>query len=375
MSAILSKNRRGVTLVELLIVISILLGLLALAVPAMRPAMESKQIRDAARAVNVYFSTARSRAIETGRPCGVLLERDPNLPQACITLRQVEVPLPYSGDTTTTYVTVQLDGSISGGFANVILTRSSGSFSPDVLRIGDRVQINYQGPWYEITDAKSFDSLTKYVHASPAIAPNGDGFPIKARANIGAGGSVPWTSSPSQPLPITVLRQPVSSSTPALQLPARTAIDLVLSGPEILGVDGFHTWTTSALSSDADLRPVLVMFSSTGAMRSFTCLDREPKLPPPGYYLRYEEIAATSPVYLLVGRRDRVSLTVPADPNATPFPPTFSWPAEDGMANDKDLNNLFVSISPQTGLITTSEIALGVDARKHAREHSRMGGQ
>lgn len=353
MSAILSKkNRRGVTLVELLIVISILLGLLALAVPAMRPAMESKQIRDAARAVNVYFSTARSRAIETGRPCGVLLERDPNLPQACITLRQVEVPPPYSGDTTDTYVTVQLDGAVSGGWANVIIARASGSFAPDVLRIGDQVQFNYQGPWYQIMDAASYDSTTKYIHASPAVAPNGDGFPLKARTYIGAGGAVPWTSTASRPLPTTILRQPVTSSTPPLQLPGRAIVDLFYSGKE-------DTTVTTFGRGDLNTR---IVFSPNGSVDWISYDSSNP------------QERATSSLYLLVGRRDRALL----DASGTYVPQS-----QDGIDNLGDMNNLWVAISPQTGLITTSEVANAsgapaaqqlAKARQIAREKHRMGG-
>ena len=98
MTRAVAARRRAMTLVELLVVVAIMLMLAAVAIPAMRPSMEGRKTREAARAINVYLSSARNRAIESGRPVGVQIERDiaSNLSLAGVTLYQVEVPLPYS---------------------------------------------------------------------------------------------------------------------------------------------------------------------------------------------------------------------------------------------------------------------------------------
>ena len=70
-SLIPNPSSRGFTLIEMLIVITIMLILVGAAATAMRPATEGRRIREAARAINVYLSSARNRAMETGRPCGV----------------------------------------------------------------------------------------------------------------------------------------------------------------------------------------------------------------------------------------------------------------------------------------------------------------
>ena len=57
------RARGGVTLLELLIVITVLMMLVGVALPTMRPALEGRQIREAARSVNIYFSSARSDAM------------------------------------------------------------------------------------------------------------------------------------------------------------------------------------------------------------------------------------------------------------------------------------------------------------------------
>ena len=65
----------------------------------MTPA-EERRVREAARAVNVYISSARNRAIEIGRPCGVIFRRanGTNFPTASTVLDQCEVPPTYAGD-------------------------------------------------------------------------------------------------------------------------------------------------------------------------------------------------------------------------------------------------------------------------------------
>ncbi|MGQ9915585.1 MAG: prepilin-type N-terminal cleavage/methylation domain-containing protein, partial [Thermogutta sp.] len=48
-----ASRRRGVTLIELLVVITILLLLLAVMIPRLRPMMEQRRMREAARTVSV----------------------------------------------------------------------------------------------------------------------------------------------------------------------------------------------------------------------------------------------------------------------------------------------------------------------------------
>ena len=66
---------RGLTLVELLVVISIMVLLTAAVLRMMRFDTDGRRVREAARALNVYLGSARSHAIETGRPCGVMFRR------------------------------------------------------------------------------------------------------------------------------------------------------------------------------------------------------------------------------------------------------------------------------------------------------------
>ncbi len=120
-----NKNHRGgVTLVELLVVVTILMMLAAFAIPAMRPLTEGRRIREATRAIDVFITRAKIRAVEIQRPVGVEFQRmteidygDPTDPtddtvvfdqyDACNVLRVVEVPSPYAGNFTNSRVLAQ----------------------------------------------------------------------------------------------------------------------------------------------------------------------------------------------------------------------------------------------------------------------------
>jgi len=98
--------RRGVTLIELLIVILIMLLITAIVIPATAPALNGRRIREAARMLDVYINGARSRALQTGRSYGVMIERTPVLNAGTgfatssmgIAVAYAEVPPQYSGD-------------------------------------------------------------------------------------------------------------------------------------------------------------------------------------------------------------------------------------------------------------------------------------
>ena len=96
----------GMTLVELLVVLVIILLVAAATIPRLQPEMDRSRIREAARSIQLYLSSARNQAIATGRPCGVMIERLPAQNGCSMSLTQVESPVPYGGDTITSLATV-----------------------------------------------------------------------------------------------------------------------------------------------------------------------------------------------------------------------------------------------------------------------------
>lgn len=315
------------TLVELLVVISIMLLLVAIAIPVMRPAMESRQIREAARSVNVFFSTARSAAVEAGRPIGVEIARDANLTLAGTTLYQIEVPPPYTGDFSNS--TLIAAPTVNPGESQITFQLAEDPVTDGLVQKGDVLKLNYKGHTWTIT-AISGNTWT-FTSATAANPPNTNGSSV----------------------PFQILRQPTRSSAQPLRLPNSVVIDLQSSG------------TTSTLFSDTNnsVVPVRIMFGPNGGVYRLSAHT----ILPAGSLVRVVE-----PIYLTVGKRERVCIW----DGVTPWSP----PAEDGKTNLEDLENLWVTINPQTGFVSSAEMAPTTPgnvaaARAIAREMHSMGGR
>lgn len=335
--------RRGVTLVELLIVISVLVVLAAVAVPTMQPALESRRIRETARALNVYLSAARNRAMETGRPCGVMLQRFTGDPACCMLLEQAEEPPAYGGDTITARAQVRLQGISPRGIATVGATLGPTDFNTALVTVGDRVRFNRQGPLYTVVG----------MNAGAAGGPR-----MTLAADVGPGGLVPWTGNFSRPVPYEVFRAPKKAPASPMQVPAGAAIDLACSG---MGVAG--QWASPPDPNDT--RPVVIMFSPSGEVERVYCQHPEPGTGNP----IYGPARPVFPIFLLVGKREKVG-----------------EPQDSQLSNWRDLTNLWVTINPRTGLVVTAENTPVDDpavewktgillAQRLAREAQSMGGR
>ena len=226
-----NRVRHGLTLIELLVVVSILLIVTVIAVPALKPALENRKIREAARALNVYLGSARNHAIELGRPVGVLFNRDSTQGNPCLTLQQVEIPAPYAGDTTNSAAVVYVsDRSPSpNGTTYTVQIAFNPPVNADLFDGGDYIQFGYQGLLYTIADdpAPTASSATATITLPPNYA-------------------IPWpTTAPGIPVPFQITIQPDDDTLPApsaaspLQLPVGTVIDLQASGWQTPGT-GFN---------------------------------------------------------------------------------------------------------------------------------------
>jgi len=274
-----SAIRNALTLTELLVVVVIVLMLTVATVRIMRPAVEKARIREAARGVSTFLSAARSRAIETGRPVGVVLQRlSSNEPSAAtdadfavMTLRVAEVPPPYAGDALNSTVTMRTTSQPSSNNGYVQCEATVSGWNPELVSRGDLMQVNNQGRWYTIMNEPQ------------------QGNPLTLQAYVGTG-QVPWpeTGSSSQ-LPFTIMRRPVSSAAADYQLPGNMAIDLAYSGV------GLSTWQGN-VSED-----VAIIFAPDGRVE--------------GLYLDGAAGRPQGDIYLFVGKRELVA-TAPqiADP-------------------------------------------------------------
>lgn len=347
-----SRDRTGMTLVELLVVISILMLLVMVAMPAFSPTKESRQLREAARSVDLFLGASRNQALATGRPCGVLLERLAARPEACTTLYPVEEPPPYAGESVTSKVFVT-HYKVASTVFTARITANVGTILPGMVRLSDRIQFNQQGPLYTITAGST--------QSDGSIIP-----PFEAQLGRTEGELYPWynallLASAQRPTEASfrIYRQPMRTSGDPLELPAGTAIDLFLSRIEgQAGETGYFRLTTTyrrTSAGPADDAPVIIMFSPNGGVDMvYHALYRDASRRP---ILFGEPI--TSTVTLLVGQRGRI---LGLDANGTPL-----RPVDDLLNNGTDstgkwfgLPNYYVTISPRTGLTAAKELAAGV---------------
>jgi prepilin-type N-terminal cleavage/methylation domain-containing protein len=305
--------RRGFTLVEMLIVIGIMLMLVTAAMTIMPAASEGRRTREAARSVNVYLSTARNRAMETGRPCGVTFRFFGGNPCA-LNADQCEVPPDYEGQTAQSMARVSTTATPMT--VNLVCGTNSEVVPASMVRPGDLIQFNHQGVVYSVsgtTDAKGY--LTGGTFSIAAYDPD----------------PPPSLPSYTRLVPFRIFRAPIKSAAEALQLPTSTVVDLDFSG------------MSNQLGSRS--QDLTVMFSSTGAVDSV--------------YYGSTPSPVTDPIYILIGKRPRVATFTPVGQ----VPPTTKL--ETQFTNLEDLTNLWVTINTQTGLINTEPVANGATTAAH----------
>src|SRR5688572_12398353 len=66
---------RGITLVELLVVVMIMVLLMSVAIPLLKQPLADRKLREAARQVTAFLQTAQAQAAERGRPVAVMFLR------------------------------------------------------------------------------------------------------------------------------------------------------------------------------------------------------------------------------------------------------------------------------------------------------------
>jgi prepilin-type N-terminal cleavage/methylation domain-containing protein len=386
------RDRQGLTLIELLVTVMILLMITAIAIPIVAPSGDERRTRESSRLVTSYLQGARTRAIQTGRPFGVMIEAVQGIPETAVQLSYAEVQAPWAGDFADTRAhiiaqTLTGDTFIRGGIG--FFVDSTGAVQGNsgwigLLRPGDIVKLGYQGAYYAIQPGEPFkdgngngswDSGEEYVDLNL----NGSYQSAFDCTDTSTGyiKSLPWTLAPlTAPLtyttwidlnsngtyqvgegngvPFQIYRQPVKTAGAPLTLPEGMVVDLSGSGwgTTIFGPepfvdannnktrDGGETFTDVNGSGSWDVGsrgPFIILFSPGGGLASVTL-----RQPPPSGFVNgapgsLVTNTPTGTLHLLLGKVENT-------------------PATPGLENWRDLSSIWVSIHPQTGLVTGTEV-------------------
>ena len=323
-----NHRRRGVTLMELLIVISILSIMAAVALPMMQSGKEARRIREAARGMNLQCSRARTEALSSGRPCGIMLRRVVGKPECAMVVEQVKTPPPYAGDTNDARIVLTRTGAYAWRVR--FQPEGAGSLwsaqqqSVHIIQSGDLLQLNFQGQRYRIGIPDRNNRLN-------IMLTDHDGQTVRLPPNVLAAG-----------LPFKVFRQPIKSLAKPWELPNTTVIDFMSSGmPRLASSAGELAFAPI----DNDQTPVIIMFSPSGSVDEM--------------YLHGQRMPVADPIFLLIGKGHKL-------------------PPDDEGANWQDLENLWITVNPKTGMISTNEVVPGTSvaqSRELAREKQGMGGR
>ena len=328
------RSRRGVTLVELLVVITIL-GLLAVTVlPNIGGTIDSRRSREASRGLSMFISRAQSRALGAKDPKGFQIQPLAGDAGVAIDFYVADVPNAYAGELTSS--TVSLIPGNSFITKNVVFSdagtntrvRRDGGFCYN----GDSIQFAGIGPYF------------KFVPGVPGgIAP--------AVTMWTANNQNPFnTSLPNAGInfPFRIRRQPKPSSTGVYQMSTRAAVDLRWSS---LGGTLFSDFVTL---NDTQPDPITILFDMAGRPSQLVHSNGQRR-------------TISEPIFLLLGLTELCG----NDPVSVTDTETTAEPDQRNGANWQYFDAVWLYIDHQSGLVRTAPSA----AKRGNRTNSVLDSQ
>ncbi len=383
------KPRHAFTLVELLIVMAIIILIAAVTLPSLKGLLADQKVSQAARLVQGYAQAAKARAVATGRPVALIIDRlrydagggataNDSLVanNTCTRLSTGDVFPPYQGDwagaTGELYdlPASSSDPNANDGFADAIRIAAAQAASlfdlstnpptssgmvraGDLLELGPRRQrfVLNADPVFDMTNSQVILSFTNPPWAAGTGPGNVTNKPMvepvwsvpRGDPGIGSGPSVAFR----------VYRTPSKSLAQGISLPRGTCIDLHFSGMGQTGrdfsSDSIHATNTSGAaypSTNPNYGPIYIVFNPRGTVDTWYSQNRAASVVAP----LFQPGAPTGLIHLLVGVTDQVP-TSPALDAAGALNAT-----DDLRSNIMDTANTWISINPYSGVVTSSAV-------------------
>ncbi|MDR0871518.1 MAG: prepilin-type N-terminal cleavage/methylation domain-containing protein [Planctomycetaceae bacterium] len=327
---------KGLTLIELLIVISIMVMLVAVSVPTFKPMLESRRTKNAADAVAAVLQTARFKAMQEQMYYGVEFIKYPDTENVCLQMRMIKPPGGGAYQAPGDVRVVVADG-------NIYLYKFDGSgWISEPLSDADwvthaaaglRIRFGDQGRSYRLD---TLTALSDKITLPQGLLP---GF---------SGGLLPAGITP---MTFQIMQPPRQTLVPPDVVPQGTIVDLAFSG-------GFTDGSEQSFAGGN----ASVLFSPAGYVEEF--FNKNGYVPnDSNTYGGY--VPNGGLIYLCVGEWDRQS-----DAAGQTL-------AEDGKTNLRASTTYWVTIHPRTGQIRTAkngfEPTTLEQARKYASEHYNGG--